>query len=195
MVNTPGCQHLLLMAAVPHQNKPVLGLTLTMRARAVSVNFRAHTRSLGTSNRRASSVTVATMTAILSSCRAHRRQHRLRYDQNAFSIALANIQQDVWRLQAHLATHEPAQLGQGQRGPVCLGHKQTLQHNLIEVAVCAPDQEAVELQGKRQQRVSSKVMMAVAVAAACNPPSPAASGTHCRSWERSWPSSCCGHPL
>lgn len=51
----------------------------------------------------------------------------------------------------HLAAHELSQLGHGQRGPVCLGHEQALQHHLIEVAVCAPDQEAVELQGNRDR--------------------------------------------
>lgn len=44
-------------------------LTLVMRALAVSVNLRAHTFSLGTSNRRTSSVMVPTSTAILSSCK------------------------------------------------------------------------------------------------------------------------------
>jgi hypothetical protein len=59
---------MLLLAAAVSPGKPVSRLlTLTMRARAVSVNFRAHTRSLGTSNMRASSVIVATTTAILSS--------------------------------------------------------------------------------------------------------------------------------
>jgi hypothetical protein len=47
---------------------------------------------------------------------------------------------------AYLASHKLSKLGEGQGRPVCLGHEQPLQHNLVEVAVCTPDQEAVELQ-------------------------------------------------
>jgi hypothetical protein len=49
---------------------------------------------------------------------------------------------------SHLAAHELCQLGQGQGRPVDLGHKQALQHHLVEVAVRAPDQEAVQLQAR-----------------------------------------------
>ena len=52
--------------------------TLRMRARAVSVKRRAQTLSLGTSNRRTSSVMVATTTQILSSCTFPKLHQRLR---------------------------------------------------------------------------------------------------------------------
>ena len=45
----------------------------------------------------------------------------------------------------HLALHELGQLGERQRRPVDLGHKQTLQHDLVEVAVGTAHQEAVQL--------------------------------------------------
>lgn len=54
----------------------------------------------------------------------------------------------------YLAGHELGKLGQRQRRPVDLGHKQPLQHNLVEVAVCTPHQEAVELQEERRVRTS-----------------------------------------
>lgn len=51
-------------------------LTFRMRARAVSVKRIAHTRSLGTSNSRLSSVMVPTSTAILSSCKVGNHDDR-----------------------------------------------------------------------------------------------------------------------
>lgn len=49
----------------------------------------------------------------------------------------------------YLAGHELSKLGQRQRRPVDLGHKEPLQHDLVEVAVCTPDKEAVELQNAK----------------------------------------------
>ena len=47
---------------------------------------------------------------------------------------------------AFLALHEIYELGEGERGAGNFGHKQSLEDNLVEFAVSAANQEAVELQ-------------------------------------------------
>jgi hypothetical protein len=49
-----------------------------------------------------------------------------------------------------LSGHELNQLGQGQWWVVDLGHKQTLQHNLVELALCTALQETIELDQELQ---------------------------------------------
>jgi len=46
---------------------------------------------------------------------------------------------------ARLVLHEPRQPRQRERRPVRARHKQALQHHLVELALCAPHQEAVQL--------------------------------------------------
>lgn len=48
-----------------------------------------------------------------------------------------------------LALHELSQLGQRQRGPIDLGHKEALEHHLVEVRLGTADHEAVQLQKQR----------------------------------------------
>ena len=47
---------------------------------------------------------------------------------------------------AHLALHELGELGERERRAVRLGHEQALEHRLVEVALGAAHQEAVQLQ-------------------------------------------------
>lgn len=49
---------------------------------------------------------------------------------------------------SHLALHESSELGERQRRPVRLGHKQTLQDDLVKLAFRSPHQEAVKLHQK-----------------------------------------------
>lgn len=53
---------------------------------------------------------------------------------------------------SHLAGHELGELGEGQRGPVGTRLEQPLEDHFVEVALCAPHKELIELrsQGGRQ---------------------------------------------
>eukprot|EP00967_Tisochrysis_lutea_P086269 scaffold121462_cov18-Tisochrysis_lutea.AAC.4 len=46
---------------------------------------------------------------------------------------------------AYLACHKLGELGEREGCPVGPGEEQALQDHLVEVALCAPDQELVEL--------------------------------------------------
>lgn len=48
---------------------------------------------------------------------------------------------------AFLALHEVCELGEGERRSVDLGHEEASENDLVEIAVGAANQEAVELQG------------------------------------------------
>ena len=61
-------------------------------------------------------------------------------------------------LPPYLALHVLLQAGKGERWSVCIGHKQPLQDNLVEVAVCPPYKEAIKLHTQQQVIYSADLM-------------------------------------
>jgi len=60
----------------------------------------------------------------------------------------------------HLLCHELGELGEGQGGPVGPGQEQALENHLVEVALCAPDQELVQLRMLKREGTGVKVRQA-----------------------------------
>lgn len=94
------------------------------------------------------------LTASLQDASASGFSHTQRADAELGDLKQADIVSDA----AHqycglilLALHEVYQLGEGERRAVNLRHKQSLQNNLVEVAVCAAHKEAVKLQEEREK--------------------------------------------
>lgn len=61
---------------------------------------------------------------------------------------------------AHLAVHVAGKAGQRHRRAVLLALIQALQHHLVELGVCAPAQERVELRSRASLTMSTRLRLA-----------------------------------